>query len=198
MLTFDDGPDNDATPAVLDALDTVDVRATFFLLGSHVDAEPGLAREIVARGHEVGVHGYNHPRHERISVTESRDDVMRGYDAISSALDIRCAWYRPPYGKMSDGAAEACRELGMTTVYWSAWGLDWEPVSSERIADVACQRLTAGGILLLHDSAGLARRPSARPTADAVPIIAGRVAERGIKLMRLDHAVIKTAPGVET
>ncbi len=64
---------------------------------------------------------------------------------------------------------EACRELGMTPVYWSAWGLDWEDVEAGRIARVASEQLDDGGILLLHDSARYGRRPTAQPTAKQFP-----------------------------
>jgi peptidoglycan/xylan/chitin deacetylase (PgdA/CDA1 family) len=190
VLTFDDGPDPLITPAVLDALDDIGARATFFLLGSQLHASPELGQEIVSRGHEIGLHGYGHERHDRIKPAESRDDVRRGFAVVSETLGVQCRWYRPPYGKMSDAAAEACRELGMTVVYWSAWGLDWEPVDSDRIAGVAAEQLDDGGILLLHDSARYAKRPSAQPTADALGMIAAQARARGISLVALRDALL--------
>jgi peptidoglycan/xylan/chitin deacetylase (PgdA/CDA1 family) len=189
VLTFDDGPDEDATPAVLDALDDVGGRATFFLLASQVDVQIEIAREIIDRGHEVGLHGYGHERHDRIPSAGSRDDVLRGHAAIEELVGVQCRWYRPPYGKMAPGSVDACRALGMTPVYWSAWGLDWENVGVARIAEVVCEQLDDGGILLLHDSARYARRPSAVPTARAIPLIATRARERGISLVSLGGAI---------
>ena len=90
---------------------------------------------------------------------------------------------------MSVAAADVCSDLGMTIVYWSAWGLDWERADAARIADVASEQLDDGGILLLHDSARFARRPSAQPTADAIPLIAERAQARGIRLIALRDAV---------
>ncbi len=103
VLTFDDGPDADATPAVLDALDRAGAQATFFLLASQLDAHAELGHEILRRGHEVGLHGYGHERHDRIDAARSGDDVIRGYGALQELLGVACRWYRPPYGKMSDG-----------------------------------------------------------------------------------------------
>ena len=188
-LTFDDGPDEDATVSVLEALDTAGVRATFFMLGSQLETHVDLGREVLRRGHEVGLHGQGHERHDRIDATSSRGDILRGYKAIEDALGIQCRWYRPPYGKMSDAAFEACRDLGLKVVYWSAWGLDWEPVTSGRIADVASTQLDDGGILLLHDSARYARRSTARTTADAIPAITHRAAELGLRLVTLGAAL---------
>jgi peptidoglycan-N-acetylglucosamine deacetylase len=77
-------------------------------------------------------------------------------------------------------------------VYWSAWGLDWERAEGTRIADVATEQLDDGGIVLLHDSARFARRPSALPTADAIPLIVERADARGIQFVTLGDAVTAT------
>jgi peptidoglycan/xylan/chitin deacetylase (PgdA/CDA1 family) len=188
VLTLDDGPDEDATPVVLDALVATRAHATFFVLASQLERHADIAREVVHRGHEIGLHGYQHDRHDRISDEDSRDDLMRGFAAVQDATGVRCRWYRPPYGKMSAASAAACRELGMTPVYWSAWGLDWEDVGAQRIAQVASEQLDDGGILLLHDSARYARRSSAVPTARAIPVIAERLRRRGISLVSMGEA----------
>lgn len=184
-ITFDDGPDPDATPAVLDALDGVAVRATFFLLGDQVQRHAALAREIQLRGHEVALHGQQHQRLDRLAAAEVREDIVRGFAAVQDATGVSAAHYRAPFGRMTAAAAEACRDLGMVPVYWSAWGIDWEDLPAERIATVAAADLQSGAILLLHDSARYGRRRSARATAAAVPLIAARAAARGITLSSL-------------
>ena len=189
VLTFDDGPDEDATPDVLDALEQCGATATFFLLGSQATSHRDLALEVVRRGHEVGLHGFGHQRHDRIDATSSHQDLARGAAALEDVLGIRCRWYRPPYGKMSDSAAEACDQLGLTTVYWSAWGLDWEDVGCDRIADVVSTQVDDGAIVLLHDSARYARRQSAQPTAQAITPIAQGIRDRGLALTSLGQAV---------
>jgi peptidoglycan/xylan/chitin deacetylase (PgdA/CDA1 family) len=189
VLTFDDGPDEDATPAVLDALDEAGATATFFVLAEQLERHAELAREMQRRGHEVALHGFGHERHDRIAAERSRDDVLRGFSVLCETLEVTPRWYRPPFGKMSEASAAACSSLGMLPVYWSAWGLDWEQVDAERIADVACGQLDEGGIVLLHDSARYARRTSARPTAEAIPLIAERASERGLSLTSLGKAV---------
>ncbi len=148
-----------------------------------------VGAEVLRRGHEVGLHGFGHERHDRIDARASREDLTRGSQALEDALGIRARWYRPPYGKMSDASFSACQELGMTPVYWSAWGLDWEKVSAERIVGVACDQLDDGGILLLHDSARYARRDSAQPTAQAIAPIARWAREQAISLVSLGQAV---------
>lgn len=194
ILTFDDGPDLDSTPAVLDALDLTGARATFFVLGSQLDAHLDIAHEIVRRGHEIGVHGHGHERQDRIDPGRSRNDVLRACATVEDALGIRCRWYRPPFGKMSAAAAEACREVGLATVYWSAWGLDWENSHAARIAEVAGEQLDDGGIVLLHDSALYGHRPSAEPTAEAIPLIAECASARGLALTSLGDALASVSP----
>ena len=189
VVTLDDGPDEDATPAVLDALDQISAHATFFVLASQLRDHAEIAREVVRRGHEIGLHGYDHDRHDRISSTQSRLDVVRGYGEVAEHVGVRCRWYRPPYGRMSTASAHACQELGMTPVYWSAWGHDWESISAQRIAAIASAQLDDGAILLLHDSARHARRPSARPTAEAILLIASLAAERQIELVSIGEAI---------
>ncbi len=188
VLTFDDGPDEDATPAVLESLRAAGVRATFFLLGEQLSAHPTLAADIVGDGHEVGLHGFGHERHDRIDARRSNDDVTRGFEAIEKLTGTTPRWYRPPYGKMSEASMAACSALGLTPVYWSAWGHDWEDVSGVQIAERACGQLDDGGIVLLHDSARYGRRPRAAPTAEAISPIAEWADANGLTLMPLGEA----------
>ena len=188
VLTLDDGPDEDATLAVLDAMDAAGVSGTFFLVAEQLNEHHQIGLEIVRRGHEVGLHGFGHHRHDRIEPAASRADVTRGFASLQEAIGIQPRWYRPPFGKMSDASMGACSELGLTPSYWSAWGHDWESVTSERIADLACKQLDDGGILLLHDSARYGRRASARPTAEAIERIAEWARGRSLALTSLAEA----------
>lgn len=190
MLTFDDGPDASpgATGEILDALDEAGAKATFFLVGEQILRTPELASEILARGHEIGVHGQRHFRHDRVPAEESAADIEAGYAAVAAASGTTPRFYRPPYGKLSPAGAAACRELGLEVAYWSTWGLDWEPLPSARIARRVSRDLDDGAIILLHDSARYAVRPGAAPTAQAIPAIAARASELGLALVTLGDA----------
>jgi peptidoglycan/xylan/chitin deacetylase (PgdA/CDA1 family) len=196
VLTFDDGPDPEGTPAVLDELERCGARATFFLLGCRALAEGQLAIEIVRRGHEVGLHGFDHRRQDRIEAAASHEDLRRGLAAIEDTVGVRCRFYRPPYGKMSPGAADACRQLGLDVVYWSAWGFDWEALDAQQIAATVAAGMVDGAVVLLHDSARYGRRASARATAAAIPLIAATAAQRHLALTCLGEALgrQRTAP----
>ena len=170
LLTFDDGPDPDATPAVLDALDAAGAKATFFMVGEQAYEHRALAREVANRGHEVGLHGYEHVEHDELG-GRVKDDLARGLGTLEAATGRRPRLFRPPYGRFSEDSYDACRDLRLDPVYWSAWGGDWEPVPAAWIADIATRDLGDGTILLLHDSARYAYRNSAAPTAEALPAI---------------------------
>ena len=176
VFTFDDGPDPDATPEVLDALDAAQIRATFFLVGEQVEEHPKLAREIVARHHEVQAHCWDHTAHDQVE--DPAMDLWRTIEAIFKATGIAPTMQRPPYGRFSRATHTACLEAGLQPVYWSAWGEDWEDIGADRIADFVARDLSDGVVILLHDSARYAHRPSARATAAAIPSIAAAMADR--------------------
>ena len=179
-LTFDDGPDPDATPAVLDALE---VPATFFVVGEQLLLHNELGKEIVDRGHAVGLHGFAHIEHD--TLIDPRDDLRRGLDAVEAACGVRPALFRPPYGRFSETSYTACTELGLEPVYWSSWAMDWEPLPPARLVDLVTRDLEAGAIVLLHDSPRYAERSSAKPTAEAVPAIVEAARERELRPVTL-------------
>ena len=181
-LTFDDGPDPDATPAVLDALEEANVRATFFLLGEQAFEHRALAREVADRGHEVALHGFEHREHSELSGRAARDDLARGLGTIEVATGRKPSLFRPPYGRFSDDSYAACGDLRLEPVLWSAWGMDWEPLPAERIVDLAVRDLEAGAILVLHDSARYAPRSDAGATAEALSGIAEAARAAGLQL----------------
>jgi peptidoglycan-N-acetylglucosamine deacetylase len=188
-LTFDDGPDERGTPEVLAALQALDVKATFFVLGSHVRELPELAREIRDRGHDVALHGMMHRRHDGLSPAGARTELGDGLEAIEAALGERPRWYRPPFGRSSPALASACRELDLELAYWTSWGFDWEPIPAAAIARTVERDLDAGTIVLLHDSARYAERDEATATAAALPAIVGAARDAGLEPLPLGTAL---------
>lgn len=189
VLSFDDGPDPDCTPAVLDALGAAGATATFFVLGVHVRESPDLIRGMVERGHEVALHGMAHRRHDVLDAAEAEAELIAGIEAIESAGGGRATWYRPPFGASSPTLAAVCEKLGLRLAYWSAWGQDWEDSSPGRIAGLVERDLGPGAIVLLHDSARYAQRAEAGATAAAVPPIAAAAHKQGLELVSLGRAM---------
>jgi peptidoglycan-N-acetylglucosamine deacetylase len=179
-FTFDDGPDPASTPAFLELLAARGVSATFFLLGSMVDRCPELARRIVAAGHEVGVHGYEHRNLLLRGPKSTMDDVTRATEVIATATGTTPQRYRPPYGILSTASLVAARRLGLRPVLWTAWGRDWTATATAAsIGRTVRGGLRSGGTVLLHDSDCTAAPGSWRNTLAALPALLDHCAERG-------------------
>jgi peptidoglycan-N-acetylglucosamine deacetylase len=152
-LTFDDGPDPRSTPRFIELLSERRTQATFFLLGSMVQRAPGLAAELTAAGHEVGVHGWDHSYTLLRGVRDIRDDMARARDVVAEATGTPPAFYRPPYGVLSTAAIFAARNLGMTPLLWTCWGREWAAgATPESVLATIRRNLTGGATVLLHDS----------------------------------------------
>jgi peptidoglycan/xylan/chitin deacetylase (PgdA/CDA1 family) len=180
-LTFDDGPDPASTPAVLEALDALGWRATFFMLGEMVRKAPGLAADVAAAGHEVAVHGDTHRTLLRLGPRTTRDDIQRAVDEVAAATGTRPAWYRPPFGTLSVGGLLAARSLDLQVVLWTAWGRDWRAeATGASVAGDVLDGFVAGGTVLLHDSDCTSAPESWRATLDALPLLGKGFADRGL------------------
>jgi peptidoglycan/xylan/chitin deacetylase (PgdA/CDA1 family) len=150
-ITFDDGPDVD-TLRTLDLLDEIRWRATFFVLGSQLQAHPGIAKEILARGHEVATHGFAHRHHLLSTPTSIVSDLDRAVAAQRDVLGHAPRFFRPPYGQLTLASVLAARRLGLQTVLWSAWGKEWSETDPAAVIRRLEPGLRPGAILLLHDT----------------------------------------------
>ncbi|MER5350899.1 polysaccharide deacetylase family protein [Kitasatospora sp. NPDC002551] len=195
-LTFDDGPDPRGTPPILDALDALGVRATFFLLGSMLERAPDLGRELVARGHEVAVHGWHHRRQYRPAPTRDLRELHRTTEAVTALTGTRPLWYRPPYGVLTAGLALAAHRLRLRPVLWTTWGRDWLPTATgPSVYAAARPTLTGGATLLLHDSDCTSAPDSWRATLAALPLIATHCHTHNLTLGPLrDHGIPQAPP----
>jgi peptidoglycan/xylan/chitin deacetylase (PgdA/CDA1 family) len=191
-LTFDDGPDPRSTPAFLEALAARGWTATFFMLGAMVRRAPGLAAEVAAAGHEIGVHADEHRSHLRRSPRGVLADVRRAVGVVEDATGTRPVWFRPPYGTISSGTVLAARRLQLQVVLWTSWGRDWRAAATPRSVITDLERgLVPGATVLLHDS-DCVSAPGAWQTAlESLPLLAERVRARDLKVGPLgDHGVI--------
>jgi peptidoglycan-N-acetylglucosamine deacetylase len=181
-LTFDDGPERGVTERLLDVLDQHQTKATFFCVGEQVERDPGLGREIVARGHEVGSHTMRHRDHHVVEQEEAVADMEDGARTLERLLEIELRLYRSPYGHFTDAVVAEAEERGMTCVLWSALGLDWFPDDGETIAARVFEDLMAGAIVLLHDSASYTdKRSDCTPTIEATALVLGEAERRGLR-----------------
>lgn len=147
-LTFDDGPDPDATPAVLDILARHRARATFFMVGRMAQRHPRTMAEVVRAGHAVGNHSWGHRALSSLPPRERRSEIRAGHQALAPHA---ARLLRPPYGAMNRRLSLDAWRLGHTVVAWSVDVGDWWNPDAAAMADGLARRVTAGSIVLLHD-----------------------------------------------
>lgn len=183
-LTFDDGPDPDWTPRVLDALAERQAAATFFLVGERAARWPQLVGRMLAEGHAVGSHSLRHEHLLELDDAGLRSAVLDGRDAVEQAAGRPCPLFRPPRGHLDLRTARLLRRHGLRMWMWSIETGDWRPTTT--VADVlsAAEPVAAGDVVLMHDAiAGDDALPGAErrvTTLAAIPQLLALVAERGL------------------
>jgi len=185
-LTFDDGPSEEATPVVLDRLDRLDLRATFFVLGELAEARPDLVHEVARRGHQVETHGYRHEHHLARGPRWVDRDLARAVE-VMAALGHPVRWYRPSYGQLTGSTLLAARRHGLRTVLWSAWGREWTTTEPDEVATRLSSRLGPGGIALLHDNDVFGTPGMWRIGLDALDRVAELLDRRSLAPVTLDE-----------
>lgn len=151
-LTFDDGPDPEHTPRMLDLLAAHGARATFFLIGARAEQHPALVERIVREGHALGNHSWNHRHFETLPVAEQRGEIelmealLHGFDGLPRHD------FRPPRGRLTRGMVLDCIRRGQRIAYWSYDSLDYSERTPEAlIASARRYPPQPGEIVLLHD-----------------------------------------------
>jgi len=187
-LTFDDGPNPDATPVILDALAQRGVKATFFILGRHAERWPDLVARVAREGHSIGNHGYYHRKLHFKSPSYVRDDLQLGTERIESPTGARPKLFRAPHGFRSPWVTPIAKSLGQRTVGWSLGVWDSDRPGVDAIAERTVAGARPGSILLLHDGDGYDPGGDRMQTAQAVPIIVDRLLEQGFRFSLLDAA----------
>ena len=185
-LTFDDGPSPGTTPKVLEQLAAAGVKATFFVIGRKVKLYPELVRAIVAGGHAVGVHGYDHDRLFSLRTPESiRLDLARAIEVITAASGEAPTLFRPPIGHTTPRIAGALEAFDFTVVGWSVRGLDGlAGARADRVAARIVPHLKDGAIVLLHDAAE--NEDFTPASLAALPKILAAMARKNLPGVRVD------------
>lgn len=193
-LTFDDGPDPDYAPGILDVLREHQVPATFFMLGRNVDAHPASALQIAEHGHALGNHGYSHRRFPDLRRAELVREIFQCEDALQRATGQKPKIMRPPFGNQTLAKHMLLRSLGYTTIFWSVSGDDWQGDPAQDITMRVIDGARPGAVILLHDGwepeAG-DTDPSPEhelmrdrtPTIEALPTIITQLTEQGYRFV---------------
>lgn len=160
-ITFDDGPDPDWTPKVLDLLKAQGVKATFFVIGTEVAAHPALARRIVAEGHQIGVHTFTHANLSAIPGWRRSLELRQTQLILAGATGVSTPLLRPPYSSVPDALTNVdwasikhSREAGYLTVLTTQDSKDWRRPGAAQVIANSTPKGTAGQVLLMHDAGG--------------------------------------------
>jgi len=173
-ITFDDGPWLKYSQEVLKVLQKYNVKATFFEVGKELSRRPDVAREIVAAGHVIGNHSWDHPDKPKDAAAQ----VTRTDKQIAKDLKVTSHLFRPPYGILTNGMAAQAKKEKHAVILWSTSGVDWQKPSAIRIANNVLENVHPGGIILLHDGGG-----NRNQTVLALPLIIPRLQQKGYKFV---------------
>lgn len=182
-LTFDDGPDPAATPALLGLLEEQGVKATFFCIGEKVLSEPDLARRVVDEGHLMANHSHRHAWWTNFLPGRAiLEEITRAQEAIAAATGMHPAYYRPPVGLTNPSLSPALKRAGLTCVGWDVRGLDRNPDCPETVIRRVLKRAVDGSIILLHDGGA-----DPATLVSIVTAVIVQLHDRGYTLVRLDE-----------
>jgi peptidoglycan/xylan/chitin deacetylase (PgdA/CDA1 family) len=184
-LTFDDGPNPDATPLILDTLAEKGVPATFFVLGSHAERWPELVRRISQEGHQLGNHGYFHRKLQFKSPFYVSRDIRLGIRAIKRAGAPAPRYFRAPHGFRSPWTTPIASSYGERTIGWSLGVWDSDRPGVDEIVRRTLEGVSPGSIVLLHDGDGYNPDGDRMQTAAALPHIIDRLKEQGYEFATL-------------
>ncbi|MCE7070486.1 polysaccharide deacetylase family protein [Dyadobacter sp. CY327] len=181
-LTFDDGPDPDTTPKILDILKEKGVKATFFVIGKRAEKYPELIRRIDEEGHIIGNHSYSH--HTMIAFF-SKDKLAKDLEhctsIISGILGKTPKFYRPPFGVTNPRYARVLRELKLDSVGWSVRSFDTKAQNKYEVINRVMSKVRVRDIVLLHDNR--------KVTADSMEDLIEHCLQKGLKIEPLSKLI---------
>jgi peptidoglycan/xylan/chitin deacetylase (PgdA/CDA1 family) len=154
-LTFDDGPDPDWTPRVLDILAREGVRGAFFLIGRRARQTPAVARDIAEAGHDLGNHTWSHASLWRCGPRATEREITVGHAAIAEAAGAPPRFFRPPWGKTNLAMFAVLRRLETPCVFWTVQPESRRPVDPTEQVRWGASQARPGAIFDLHDADGV-------------------------------------------
>lgn len=183
-LTFDDGPDPENTPRILEILREKQVKATFFVIGKKVEKYPELLHQIDREGHTIGNHSYSH--HYLIALFSTdrlRKDLKRCNDIICETLGKSPAFFRPPFGVTNPRYRTVLKESKLQSIGWSLRSFDTRAKNKYQLIQQVIPKLQKRDIILLHDNLSV--------TADALEDLIEHCRSKNIDIRPLPEIINK-------
>jgi peptidoglycan-N-acetylglucosamine deacetylase len=178
-LTFDDGPDIQFTPQILDILKKEGVKATFFLVGKSSKRYPAIVQRIAEEGHVIGNHSWDHRLLTRLTPEEIRHEIVQTDQTLSNIVGYHTLLFRPPYGAASTDNVLQIASMDYKVIDWSVDTLDWKSKNAAEIIEIVNRTIQPGGIILEH-SAG----PKAlKHTVESLPELIRMLKAKGYSLV---------------
>ena len=188
-LTFDDGPSPVWTPQILDELKKAEVKATFFMVGHHVQKYPDIARRVAREGHGIGNHGYAHSVILYYTPAEIEEEIKYTEHVIREVTGKTTTMFRPPKAWLRDSTKDKIRSMGYEVVLWSLNSKDWVGFPHRWIVRYLAARVRGGDILLFHDSGNIFAREGGdrSQTVRAVALLIKILREKGFSFVTLEE-----------
>ena len=188
-LTFDDGPDPEATPRILDLLDAAGARASFFCIGVRAARHPAVVASITARGHSVENHTWSHPsafaaRGRRAIAAE----VTRAQQVLTELAGTPPRWMRAPAGLRSPLLEPVLAEAGLAHASWTRRAFDTRCTDPIAVANRLLRGLAGGDVLMMHDGSSAPMPGGGTVALAALPAVLAAITARGL------HAVALSRP----
>lgn len=182
-LTFDDGPNPNYTPQIVEALQAAGMHATFFVVGSHAEKYPNLVQQEWAAGMAIGNHTLHHDYLVGAKPVKVRDNLGQTADILETVTQDPCLWlFRSPYGVLynKNAVTDEIQHEGYVIVNWDIAARDWLRPGAAAIAQRVIANLHPGAIVLLHDSGPDTENQDRSQTAAALPVILAALKQRGL------------------
>lgn len=153
FLTFDDGPIPEITEWVLDILKSEEIKATFFCIGDNIKKHPEVYKRILAEGHQIGNHTFNHLNGWKTETNHYIDNFKLCETECLKLNTEHSFLFRPPYGKIKPSQTKAIRNLGYKIIMWDVLSYDFDPnIIPEKCLENVISNTEQGSIIVFHDS----------------------------------------------
>ncbi len=182
-ITFDCAWGCEDIDSILTTLKSHNCHATFFVLGTWAEKNSDAMKKIVADGHEIGNHSYNHTHYTTFSREKMIEDIKKANDAIKNSCGVAPVLFRAPSGDYNNTVIEVCHSFRMEYVQWSIDSLDWRGLNCEQMLERIIPKTKSGDILLFHNDTA--------HTAESLDRILTELEKKGFSFLKVSDLIYK-------